>query len=45
MQKTITIKEATNWITKMAAKDGVISTNERKLLKEFYCCPIKNDTA
>ena len=35
MQKTITIKEATNWITKMAAKDGVISTNERKLLKEF----------
>ena len=35
MEKQISLNEAIQWITKMAAKDGVISQNERRLLKEF----------
>ena len=35
MHKTITVKDTIKWITRMAAKDGVISANERRLLKEF----------
>lgn len=35
MEQQISIQEAIKWIAKMAAKDGVISHNERKLLKEF----------
>lgn len=34
-QRLIPIQEAMTWIAKMAAKDGVITTLERKLLKEF----------
>lgn len=32
---TISIREAAKWLARMAAKDGVVSSNERKLLKEF----------
>ncbi len=32
---TITIREAAVWLARMAARDGVVSSNERKLLKEF----------
>ena len=35
MHKTITVKDTIKWITRMAAKDGVISANERRLLREF----------
>ncbi|MDE5812882.1 MAG: hypothetical protein K2H72_01215 [Muribaculaceae bacterium] len=31
----ISIREAAKWLARMAAKDGVVSSNERKLLKEF----------
>lgn len=33
--KSIPILEAAKWLARMAAKDGVVSSNERKLLKEF----------
>lgn len=32
---TISIQEAAKWLARMAAEDGVVSSNERKLLKEF----------
>ena len=35
MEKQIPLSEAIQWIAKMAAKDGVISKNERRLLKDF----------
>ena len=35
MHKTISVEDTIKWITRMAAKDGVISANERRLLKEF----------
>ncbi|MDE6547871.1 MAG: hypothetical protein K2L22_02630 [Muribaculaceae bacterium] len=34
-EPTISIQEAARWLARMAAKDGVVSSNERKLLKEF----------
>lgn len=34
-EPTISIQEAAKWLARMAAKDGVVSSNERKLLKEF----------
>lgn len=34
-EPTISIREAAKWLARMAAKDGVVSPNERKLLKEF----------
>ena len=34
-EPTISIREAARWLARMAAKDGVVSSNERKLLKEF----------
>lgn len=33
--KSISVVEAAKWLARMAAKDGVVSSNERKLLKEF----------
>ena len=33
MDNMIPLKDAIEWIAKMAAKDGVISANERRLLK------------
>ncbi len=33
--ESIPILEAAKWLARMAAKDGVVSANERKLLKEF----------
>ena len=35
MHKTISVEDTIKWITRMAAKDGVISANERRLLREF----------
>lgn len=35
LEQTISLKEAAKWLTRMAARDGVVSPNERKLLKEF----------
>lgn len=32
---SIPIFEAAKWLARMAAKDGVVSSNERKLLREF----------
>ncbi len=32
---TISVLEAAKWLARMAARDGVVSVNERKLLKEF----------
>lgn len=34
-KKEISIDEAAHWIAKMAAKDGFITNNERRLMKEF----------
>ena len=34
-KETIKITEAARWLVRMAAADGVISANERKLIKEF----------
>lgn len=34
-EQTIHLKEAARWLARMAAQDGVVSPNERKLLKEF----------
>lgn len=34
-EPTISIREAAKWLARMAAMDGVVSPNERKLLKEF----------
>lgn len=31
----IDLREAAKWLARMAARDGVVSSNERKLLKEF----------
>lgn len=36
MQKeSISIEDAAHWVAKMAAKDGIITNNERRLMKEF----------
>ncbi len=35
IKDTIPVLEAAKWLARMAAKDGVVSSNERKLLKEF----------
>ncbi len=35
IKDTIPVLEAAKWLARMAAKDGVVSANERKLLKEF----------
>ena len=34
-EPTISIREAAKWLARMAAKDGVVSSNEKMLLKEF----------
>ena len=31
----IPMSDAVRWLTRIAAKDGVVSQNERRLLKEF----------
>lgn len=34
-KKEISIEEAAHWVAKMAAKDGIITNNERRLMNEF----------